>query len=54
MEFIEHGEFATIAEVSTRFGFNNQNHFGHMFKKYVGILPSEYISRQKSGTAKKK
>lgn len=49
MEFIEHGEFSTIAEVSSRFGFNNQNHFGHMFKKYVGILPSEYISRQKMG-----
>lgn len=49
MEFIERGEFSTIAEVSTRFGFNNQNHFGHMFKKYVGILPSEYVSRQKTG-----
>ncbi len=48
-EFIERGEFSTIAEVSSRFGFNNQNHFGHMFKKYVGILPSEYINRQKTG-----
>ncbi|MBE6589498.1 MAG: helix-turn-helix domain-containing protein [Ruminococcaceae bacterium] len=47
-EFIDGGDFSTIAEVSSRFGFNNQNHFGHMFKKYVGILPSEYINRQKS------
>ena len=54
MEFIEHGEFSTIAEVSTRFGFNNQNHFGHMFKKYVGLLPSEYINRHRSGAAKSK
>ena len=47
-EFIDREDFSTIAEVSSRFGFNNQNHFSHMFKKYVGILPSEYISRQKS------
>ena len=50
MEFIERGEFATIAEVSSRFGFNNQNHFGHMFKKYTGILPSEYVNRQKKAS----
>jgi AraC-like DNA-binding protein len=53
-ELIDSGKITTIAALSTTVGFNNQNHFGHMFKKYVGILPSEYISRQKSGTAKKK
>ncbi len=47
-EFIDRGNFTTIAEISTRFGFNNQNHFGTMFKKYVGMLPSEYIGRQKN------
>ncbi len=47
-EFIDCKDFSTIAEVSSRFGFNNQNHFGHMFKKYVGILPSEYINRHKN------
>lgn len=47
-EFIDRGNFTTIAEISTRFGFNNQNHFGSMFKKYVGMLPSEYIGRQKN------
>ena len=47
-EFIDEGDFSTIAEISSRFGFNNQNHFGSMFKKYVGILPSEYINRQKN------
>ncbi|MBQ8309430.1 MAG: helix-turn-helix transcriptional regulator [Clostridia bacterium] len=46
-DFIDSGKYTTIAAVSTKVGFNNQNHFGHMFKKYVGILPSEYINRQK-------
>jgi AraC-like DNA-binding protein len=46
-ELIDSGKFTTIAALSTTVGFNNQNHFGHMFKKYVGILPSEYISHQK-------
>ena len=47
-EFMDCEKFSTIAEVSSRFGFNNQNHFSHMFRKYVGVLPSEYINRQKS------
>lgn len=51
-EFIDREDFSTIAEVSSRFGFNNQNHFSHMFKKYVGLLPSEYISRQKNKLSK--
>ena len=43
-------KFTTLAEVSSRYGFNNQNHFSHMFKKYVGMLPSEYISHNKTTT----
>lgn len=45
-ELIDSGKITTIAALSTKVGFNNQNHFGHMFKKYVGMLPSEYISHQ--------
>lgn len=47
-DLIELGNFNTIAEVASKCGFNNQNHFGHMFKKYVGVLPSEYINRQRT------
>ena len=46
-DFIDLGNFNTIAEISSKCGFNNQNHFSHMFKKYVGALPSEYINRQR-------
>lgn len=46
-ELIDSGKITTIAALSTTVGFNNQNHFGHMFKKYVGLLPSEYINHQK-------
>ena len=45
---IDRGKFTTLAEVSSRYGFNNQNHFSHMFKKYIGLLPSEYIHRNKN------
>lgn len=44
-DFIDLGNFNTIAEIASMCGFNNQNHFSHMFKKYVGSLPSEYIKR---------
>ncbi|MBQ9785129.1 MAG: AraC family transcriptional regulator [Clostridia bacterium] len=46
-DFIDMGNFNTIAEIASKCGFNNQNHFGHMFKKYVGVLPSEYINHQR-------
>lgn len=46
-DFIDLGNFNTIAEIASKCGFNNQNHFGHMFKKYVGILPSEYINHRR-------
>ncbi len=46
-DFIDLGNFNTIAEIASKCGFNNQNHFSHMFKKYVGVLPSEYINRQR-------
>jgi AraC-like DNA-binding protein len=46
-DFIDLGNFNTIAEIASKCGFNNQNHFSHMFKKYVGTLPSEYINHQR-------
>ncbi len=45
--FIDEGNYETLAEISSKCGFNNQNHFSHMFKKYVGTLPSEYGKREK-------
>ncbi len=49
-EFIDAGDFDTLAEISTKCGFNNQNHFSRMFKKYIGILPSEYSRKKKQET----
>lgn len=46
-ELIDSGEFSTIARLSATCGFNNQNHFGNMFKKHVGVSPSDYINRKK-------
>lgn len=46
-DFIDLGNFNTIAEIASKCGFNNQNHFSHMFKKYIGALPSEYINHQR-------
>ncbi len=44
-DYIDAGNYATLAEISSKCGFNNQNHFSRMFKKYVGSLPSEYSKR---------
>ncbi len=49
-DFIDLGNFNTIAEIASKCGFNNQNHFSHMFKKYIGALPSEYINKQREST----
>ncbi len=49
-DFIELGNFNTIAEIASKCGFNNQNHFSHMFKKYVGVLPSDYINHQRQSS----
>ena len=45
--YIDLGTYSTLAEVSSKFGFANQNHFSRVFKKYIGILPSEYINQKK-------
>ena len=45
--FIDLGNSATLAAVSSKFGFTNQNHFSRMFKKHIGVLPSEYMNQKK-------
>lgn len=45
------GDPATVAELSSRYGFNNQNHFSNMFRKYVGVLPSEYLTESRPADA---
>lgn len=37
----------TIAEVASLVGYNSDASFRRVFKKYVGMIPSEYIVRQK-------
>ncbi len=45
--YIDLGNYTTLAEVSSKFGFTNQNQFSHTFKKHLGVLPSEYINQKK-------
>lgn len=52
-ELIDSRDFSTIAELSSCCGFNNQNHFGNMFKKHVGVSPSDYVNRKKELSEKK-
>ena len=35
----------TIAEISIKLGFSSPSYFSNSFKKYVGVLPSEYIRK---------
>ena len=44
--FIDEGNYPTVAELASAFGFSSQNHFGNMFKRHVGILPSAYIRKR--------
>ena len=37
----------TIAEVSSRVGFNTPSYFATSFKKYFGCLPTEYIKSRR-------
>ncbi len=45
-DYMDTHHTTALVAVSSRFGFNNQNHFGRMFKKYIGLLPSEYLARR--------
>lgn len=42
---------STVTEIASVVGFNNQNHFCNVFKRNVGVLPSEYLaSRREHGS----
>ena len=43
---LEDGRY-TIAEVSTKVGFNTPSYFATSFKKYFGYLPTEYIKKRR-------
>jgi AraC-like DNA-binding protein len=42
----------SITEVGYAVGFNDASYFARMFKRYVGILPSEYAISRHSSTAR--
>ncbi len=44
---IDQGSESTVSEIASRCGFNSQNHFGTLFKKYIGTPPSEYMERRR-------
>ena len=45
-KLLEDGRY-TIAEVSTKVGFNTPSYFATSFKKYFGFLPTEYIKKRR-------
>ena len=51
-EYVDRGNFPTVAELASKFGFVNQNHFGNTFKKYIGTLPSLYIKEKRKEVKK--
>lgn len=51
-EYVDRGHATSVAELALKFGFLNQNHFGNMFKKYIGTLPSVYIKEKRRGAKK--
>ncbi len=46
--YIDEGNYPTVAELAVTFGFSSQNHFGNMFKRHVGVLPSAYIKKKRN------
>ncbi len=46
-EYVDRGNFPPVSELAVKFGFLNQNHFGNMFKKHIGTLPSVYIKEKR-------
>ena len=38
----------SITDVAFSVGFNDLSHFAQMFRRYVGVRPSEYVQRTKS------
>jgi AraC-like DNA-binding protein len=37
----------TVSEIAYSWGFSDMTHFGRVFKKAHGVLPSEYLRRSK-------
>ena len=37
---------ASITDVAFSVGFNDLSHFASMFRRYVGVLPSDYVPRK--------
>lgn len=43
-----HAPGASITDVAFSVGFNDLSHFAHMFRRYVGVCPSDYLNETKS------
>ena len=46
-EYVDRGNYPSVSELASRFGFTSQNHFGNTFKKRTGTLPSVYIKEKR-------
>ncbi len=43
---------ASITDVAFSVGFNDLSHFAEMFRRYVGVRPSDYVQETKSKTVR--
>lgn len=47
-ELIESGKY-NIADIAVMVGYNSSSYFSTAFKKYVGVLPSDYLASKSNG-----
>ncbi|MDL2217479.1 response regulator [Christensenellaceae bacterium OttesenSCG-928-M15] len=45
--FDDMGRLSRVGEVAARVGFSSQHYFSAVFKRVVGLTPSEYVEREK-------
>ena len=43
---------STVSEIAEKVGYSNPGYFFHVFRRYTGMTPGEYMEKEASGKAK--